>query len=219
MRLSILLALVLALSLQARASPIGASTAQSADAQWADVPSYPRLVLISGTAAYFAPELSANYFYYDGTYWVYQGDEWYRSAWYNGPWAKVSPLVVPLPVLQIPVAYYNRPPTYFSGGRSDAPPRWDVHWGPAWAHYRGVWDRPSRGTVAVAAPKPDYQRLYAGARYPDAAQQRTLRAHYYPYQPHEPTPDSTGNDSASMLAGAPPPASAYPLDAAAPSHH
>jgi hypothetical protein len=217
MRVYFLLVLVLALDFQARASSVGGAPVQAGDAPWTDVPSYPKLVLIGGTAAYFAPELSANYFYYDGTYWVYQSDEWYRCAWYNGPWAKVSPLAVPLAVLQIPVAYYNRPPAYFSVGRPDAPPRWDVHWGPAWAHYRGVWDRPTRGAVVVPAPKPDYQRFYAGVSYPDVSQQLTLRAHYYPYLPHElpanPSNDASMNASATALL----PGIATPLATAATS--
>jgi hypothetical protein len=192
----------LVLSFQLRASCLGASVAQPGDAQWADVPNYPRLVLIAGSAAYSAPDLSLNYFFYDGSYWVYHGDEWYRSGWYDGPWAKVSPLVVPLSVLQIPVAYYNQSLSYFSGSRADAPPRWDLHWGPAWARYRGVWDHPGRGAVAVPAPRPDYQRRYAGASYPDIAQQLTLRAHYYPYKPHEPLADAPVKSSAITSAGA-----------------
>jgi len=219
MRIYLWLALVLALSLQARASSIAAPDPQPGDVQWTDVPSYPRLVLIAGTAAYYAPQLSSNYFYYDGSYWVYQGDEWYRSAWYNGPWAAVSPLVVPLSVLQIPVAYYNRPPPYFSGGQLGAPPRWDVHWGPAWAHYRGVWDRPTRGATAVAAPRPDYQRLYAGGSYPDKAQQLSLRAHYYPYQPHEPITDRAESGSATTASGVLPPGIGNSLGLSPPAQH
>jgi hypothetical protein len=201
MRLNLWLALVLVLSAQPQASALGVSSAPAGDAQWTDVPSYPRLVLIAGSAAYSAPDLSLNYFFYDGSYWVYHGDEWYRGGWYDGPWAKVSPLVVPLSVLQIPVKYYNRPLSYFSGWRPDAPPRWDLHWGAEWARYRGVWDHPARGVVAVPAPRPDYQRLYAGVSYPDSAQQLTLRAHYYPYKPHEPLADSPLRGSAITTVG------------------
>jgi hypothetical protein len=169
--------------------PIGAGAPAVDDAQRANVTNYPRLELIPGTAAYYAPDLGLNYFYYDGSYWLYQADEWHQSSWYNGPWAKVSPSAIPLSLLQIPLAYYNRRPGYFSGGQAGAPPRWDVHWGPAWARYRGVWDRPARGAVAMPAPRPDYQRLYSGTRYPDVPQQLTLRAHYSTYQPHEPIAD------------------------------
>jgi hypothetical protein len=127
-------------------------------------------------------------------------------------------MAVPLPVLQIPVAYYNRPPAYFSGGQADAPPRWDMHWGPAWAHYRGVWDRPVSGAVAIPAPKPDYQQLYAGNRYPDAAQQLTLRTHYYPYRSHEPAADPPDYTSMNTSAGALVPGNTSPLGAPVPSH-
>jgi hypothetical protein len=219
MRLNNWLALVLVLGVQPQASSLGASSAAAEDAQWADVSSYPRLVLIAGSATYSAPDLSLNYFFYDGSYWVYHGDEWYRSGWYDGPWAKVSPLVVPLSVLQIPVAYYNRPRSYFSGWRADAPPRWDLHWGSAWARYRGVWDRPDRGAVAVPAPRPDYQRLYGGASYPDSAQQATLRAHYYPYRPHEPLADSPVKSSALTSAAALLPGLPSPIAASALTPH
>jgi hypothetical protein len=189
MRLFIWLTLLLMLNVQVRASLAGVPTAQADDEQKTDVTVYPRLVLVPGTAAYYAPDLGLNYFYYDGSFWLYQADEWHRSGWYNGPWAKVSPSAIPLSLLQIPVAYYNQLPSYFSGGQAGAPPRWDMHWGPAWARYRGVWDRPGRGAVAVPAPRPEYQRPYTGARYPDVPQQLTLRAHYDSYRSHEPIAD------------------------------
>jgi hypothetical protein len=55
-----------------------------------NVPAYPRLARVSGYPVYYAPQLDANYFFYDGMYWVYQDDYWYASSWYNGPWARVD---------------------------------------------------------------------------------------------------------------------------------
>ena len=196
------LAILLSLVSRVNASAIAGTNPPQNWAQWPDVPSYPRLVLISRTASYYAPDLAANYFYYDGTYWVYQGDEWYQGAWYNGPWAKVNPLRVPLSILQIPLLYYNNAPAYFSGGASNAPPRWDVHWGPAWARYRGVWEAPMRGAVAILAPTPDYQGHYEGAQYPDAAQQIALRTHYFPYRAHEPVTEAAAHGAPSAPASA-----------------
>ena len=43
------------------------------------VPVYPQLVQVPGYPVYYAPRASANYFFYDGAYWVYQGDSWYVS--------------------------------------------------------------------------------------------------------------------------------------------
>jgi hypothetical protein len=201
MRICLWLLLVLALSSQVCPSAPGTPVASIDAQQSVDVATYPRLLLIAGSAAYFAPDLKLNYFYYDGSFWVYQRDEWYRSGWYDGPWLKVDPLVMPLSVLQIPVTYYGIPPLYFSPGRIDAPPRWDLHWGAAWARYRGVWDRFAGGAAAVPAPTPDYQRFYAGSRYPDPARQLALRARFYSYRSHEPMPDAPATALVNLSVG------------------
>lgn len=61
-----------------------------------NMPLYPDLVQVSGYPVYYAPRVDSNYFFYDGMYWVYQRDHWYASSWYNGPWGRVAPGVVPL---------------------------------------------------------------------------------------------------------------------------
>ena len=81
-----------------------------------NLPAYPQLVRVPGYPVYYAPSLNSNFFFYDGMYWVYQGDNWYASSWYNGPWGLVAPAVVPLYVLRVPVRYYRQPPVYFGGG-------------------------------------------------------------------------------------------------------
>ena len=114
-------------------------------------------------------------FFYDGLYWLYQGDNWYASSWYSGPWGLVAPAQVPVFILRIPARYYRAPPTYFRDWRLDAPPRWDEHWGRDWAQGRGDWD-PSRRSAALSpAPLPNYQRRCTGPRYPQEEQQRVLR--------------------------------------------
>ncbi len=106
-----------------------------------NLPAYPQLVRVPGYPVYYAPSLNSNYFFYDGMYWVYQGDNWYASSWYNGPWGLVAPAVVPLYILRVPVRYYRQPPVYFGGWRADAPPRWGDHWGREWEQQRSGWDR------------------------------------------------------------------------------
>ena len=91
-----------------------------------NLPAYPRLVAVPGYPVYYAPQLEANFFFYDGMYWVYQDDDWYASTWYNGPWGVVGRADVPVFILQIPVRYYRRPPAYFQGWRPDAAPRWVI---------------------------------------------------------------------------------------------
>ncbi len=150
-----------------------------------NVPVYPALVPISGYPVYYAPALGINFFFYDGLYWVYQGDSWYVSSWYDGPWTLVAPVAVPLFVLRIPLRYYVNPPVYFRGYPLDAPPRWGLHWGPEWERHRRGWDRWDRRDVPPPAPLPLYQQRYYGDRYPGIREQEQIRQRDYRYQPHD----------------------------------
>ena len=150
-----------------------------------NLPLYPELVPVRGYPVYYAPRVNANYFFYDGMYWVYQDDNWYASSWYNGPWSYVDPYVVPVYILRVPVSYYRQPPPYFRGWRSNAPPRWNEHWGRSWEQRRGGWDRWNRSAVPRRAPLPVYQRQYAGDRYPRGEQQHRLHNKSYRYQPRD----------------------------------
>ena len=150
-----------------------------------NVPVYPTLVRVPGYPVYYAPQMDSNYFFYDGMYWVYQEDNWYASSWYNGPWAVVTAEAVPLFLLRVPVRYYRRPPVYFRGWRSDAPPRWGEHWGNDWEQRHRGWDNWNRSAIPAPAPLPTYQRQYSGNRYPRVEQQQVLQSQNYRYQPHE----------------------------------
>lgn len=147
---------------------------------------YPRLVAIPGYPVYYAPRLHANFFFYDGMYWVFHHDNWYASYWYDGPWSLVHPMTVPVYVLRIPVRYYRYPPPYFRGWKRDAPPRWGQHWGREWERQRSGWDRWSPRAVPPPAPLPAYQRRYSGDGYPrQLERQRELHRQHYRYQPRE----------------------------------
>jgi hypothetical protein len=148
-------------------------------------PVYPQFVAVPGYPVYYAPQANSNYFFYDGMYWIYQRDNWYMSSWYNGPWDLVSPDVVPLFVLRVPVRYYRQPPSYFSGWSSDASPRWGEHWGQGWDQRRHGWDSWDRASAPAPAPLPAYQRQYSGNRYPRAEQQQALQSQNYRYQPRD----------------------------------
>ena len=150
-----------------------------------NLPVYPQLVRVPGYPVYYAPSLNSNFFFYDGMYWVYQGDNWYASSWYNGPWGLVAPAVVPLYILRVPVRYYRQPPVYFGGWRADAPPRWGDHGA---VNGSSVAADGTGGTAVpypAPAPLPSYQRQYAGDRYPPAEQQNVLRSQNYRYQPRD----------------------------------
>ncbi len=154
-----------------------------------NLPAYPQFVRVPNYPVYYAPALQANYFFYDGRYWVFQQDDWYSSDWYDGPWYAVPPHAVPLYVLRIPVRYYRDPPRYFQGWQTAAPPRWGEHWGNDWSRQRRGWDRWDRRNMPAPAPLPTYQRQYSGERYPQAEQQRELQGRHYRYQPrYQPEP-------------------------------
>lgn len=156
---------------------VGVSIASPGVSIGIDLQAYPTLVQVPDYPVYYAPQLGSNYFFYDGQYWVYEGDNWYTSAWYNGPWLVVLPTAVPLFILRIPVRYYRHPPGYFNGWASDAPPHWGQHWGPQWETQRRGWDQWNHRDVPRPAPLPMYQQQYSGARYPHSvAQQNSLRA-------------------------------------------
>ncbi len=150
-----------------------------------NLPLYPELVRVPGYPVYYAPRMDANYFFYDGLYWVYQADNWYSSSWYNGPWWLIEPEEVPLFVLRIPVRYYRQPPVYFRDWHANSPPRWGQHWGHGWEQRRSGWNNWKRGSAPAAAPLPAYQRKYSGDRYPRVEQQQTLRSQQYRYQPRD----------------------------------
>ena len=152
-----------------------------------NLPAYPQLVVVPGYPVYYAPHMQTNYFFYDGMYWVFQGDNWYASSWYNGPWWFVEPYAVPVYVLRVPVRYYRQPPVYFRGWRPDAPPRWSNHWGHDWERQRSGWDKWDRRAVPAPAPLPAYQKQYSGQRYPrQIEQQHQIQQQRYRYQPRDP---------------------------------
>lgn len=150
------------------------------------VSSYPTMQRIPGYPVYYDPRADSNYFFYDGLYWVFQGDSWYSSTWYNGPWDRIPPAYVPAFILRVPVRYYRHPPAYFRGWSYDGPPRWGQHWGRDWERQRSGWNRWNRRSVPGPAPLPNYQRQYTGSRYPGRIeQQRSIETRNYRYRPRE----------------------------------
>ena len=82
-----------------------------------NLPAFPELVVVPGYPVYYAPNVSADYFFYDGLYWVFnvEDGQWYSSSWYNGPWVFVQPVYVPQPILVVPFQFYRVRPVYWSG--------------------------------------------------------------------------------------------------------
>ena len=50
-----------------------------------NLPVFPQLVIVPNYPVYYAPSVRANYFFYDGLYWVFNVDDgyWYSSSWYK----------------------------------------------------------------------------------------------------------------------------------------
>jgi hypothetical protein len=108
------------------------------------LPGYPVLARIPGSPTYYALHVDSNYFFYDGMYWTYEGDNWYAGSWYNGPWRLVPPDAAPVYVLRVPLHYYRQRPAYFHGWNLSAPPRWGEQWGNEWVQRHGGWDHWNR---------------------------------------------------------------------------
>jgi len=147
----------------------------------------PVLTVVPGTPIYYAPSADANFFFYDGMYWVFQNELWYASSWYNGPWALVDPEIVPVYLLRVPVRYYRRPPAFFHGWARNAAPHWGEHYGHDWEEHHVAWSQVDKSHIPHPAPIPTYQRKYKGDKYPSAVeQQRALHTvKNYKYEPQE----------------------------------
>ena len=87
----------------------------------------PALAVVPGTAVYYAPHVSYNYFAYGGRFYVYQHDMWLSARAYNGPWTVIGFERVPRPILGVPVTYYKAPPGHWK----------QKHGPPPWAHATG----------------------------------------------------------------------------------
>ena len=148
---------------------------------------YPDLVVIPGYPVLYDPRLNANYFFYEGTFWVFEEDDWYRSDWYNGPWLRVERDDVPVFLLRIPVRYYNRAPLYFHPWALEMAPRWSLRWGKGWERRHRGWDRWDQRRAPPPAPPPVYQQQFPRERYPSSPEVRErLRERNYRYRPQEP---------------------------------
>src|SRR5262245_35356201 len=84
----------------------------------------PQLVVVPGTSVYYAPAVSANYFFYKGRYYTTANGGWLTASAYNGPWAAITIGQVPSPILAVPVEYYKIPPGHL---KEKGPPPWAGH--------------------------------------------------------------------------------------------
>jgi hypothetical protein len=137
--------LVLAMVLVAAVAAVGApAQAQVHVNIGIQLPGPPTLVVIPGTPVYYAPAAPANVFFYGNQYWIFVNGAWYVGPTWNGPWAFVEPVYVPVPILRVPVRFYPAPPPQWRGWAREAPPPWERHFGREWreeAHERAWRER------------------------------------------------------------------------------
>jgi hypothetical protein len=81
----------------------------------------PQLVAVPGTSVFYAPDVPANLFFYEGRYYTVANGGWSMAPAYNGPWAVVQIRQVPAPVVAVPVEYYKISPGQL---KKQGPPPW-----------------------------------------------------------------------------------------------
>jgi hypothetical protein len=84
----------------------------------------PQLVGVPGSSVYYAPEASANLFFYKGRYYTLANNVWSTAPVYEGPWVVIQVGKVPPPILAVPVEYYKIPPGHL---KQKGPPPWAGH--------------------------------------------------------------------------------------------
>lgn len=66
------------------------------------------VVLIPSSGVYFVADAGPDLFFHAGFWWSPQGERWYRSQVYNGPWVVVEHRHVPVQVVRVPKDYRIR---------------------------------------------------------------------------------------------------------------
>jgi len=122
-----------------------------------NLPAPPPLVVVPSSPVQYAPSVEANYFFYGGEYFVFDGAHWYASSAYNGPWVVLAPEFIPMPVLQVPVRFYRRPPPEWRAWRHEAPPQWAPAWGRRWQERRHEGQAQPRFEPRQSRPEPRFE--------------------------------------------------------------
>lgn len=73
------------------------------------IPAAPPVLLIPGTYAYFAPDVSDDLLFFGGFWYRPFREGWYRASYYNGPWSFVPRNSVPGVLVNLPPGFRNVP--------------------------------------------------------------------------------------------------------------
>ena len=65
----------------------------------------PEVVYVPQSQVYVAPSVEYNLFFFQGYWWAFHGDRWYRAGGYNGPWIIIERRLVPSPLFRVPANF------------------------------------------------------------------------------------------------------------------
>jgi hypothetical protein len=102
------------------------------------LPAPPPVFHIPGTYAYFAPDVDAELFFYDGHWYRRHEGGWYRSSRYSGPWGFVAAKRIPGVLINLKPEYRNVPP----GQRRISYIQLKKNW-KTWQRHKH-WDKPRK---------------------------------------------------------------------------
>jgi hypothetical protein len=69
------------------------------------VASPPEMVVIPNSMVYYAPGVEVDLLFHKDYWYTRNGDRWFRSRSYNGPWKVVGRRVVPVEIVRVPRNY------------------------------------------------------------------------------------------------------------------
>ena len=92
----------------------------------------PDLLLIPQTGIYFIPGISADIFFFDGSWWAPRGPKWYRAHSPRGPWVIADVRHVPGPLYRVPRDYR----TVYMREKHIPYGQWKKRHGDHWADHR-----------------------------------------------------------------------------------
>ncbi len=105
----------------------------------------PVMAVVPGTYVYFVVDLDGDLFFYQGYWWRFHNNRWYRAAAAAGPWKHFK--AVPHPLLNLPPGWRQMPPGHAKLKFTEVKKNWKQ-----WEKEKR-WDK--KATVGPeATPKP-----------------------------------------------------------------
>lgn len=123
------------------------------------MPGPPPMAVIPGPAyVYYAPDVPAGLFFYQGSWWRPHEGHWFRAHSYRGPWRYIDNNHTPTPILRLPADYRKVPPGHYKMTHGQMKKHWKE-----WEKDRR-WDHTPRGRHAIAGPYPAGRVQHGGGQ-------------------------------------------------------